>query len=395
MNSRRADDSALAAALAQVVARPWQPTVLEQPVPVEALPTPALLLHAEPFQRNVDRMASHLSGKGKGFRPHAKTHKCPLIALRQLQAGAVGVCAAKLSEAAVLVHAGVGRVLITSPLVSAAKLRAVVQLAGLAEQLDIVVDSLQGLDALEAAANSDVTVGVLVDVDVAMGRTGTRSVDTVRQLAARAAAAPGLAFRGIQHYAGHLMHVKGHAERRQQSLALWQSVRAVVTALTQDGLAPAVVTGGGTGTYDIDCDVETVTDLQVGSYIFMDQEYRLIGGRNGEWFDDFEVALEVAATAISQPVAGAVTVDGGYKAFASDSVDPEPLSLPGARFRFAGDEHGVLRLERGSQEPLLGSVQRFIAPHCDPTVNLYDCYWFCRDGEAIETWPIAARGCSW
>src|SRR5690606_4905003 len=137
------------------------------------------------------------------------------------------------------------------------------------------------------------------------------------------------------------------------------------------------------------------TDLQVGSYLFMDQEYRVIGGRSGSTFDDFEVALVVAATAISQPREGTITVDAGFKAFASDTVRPVPLDLPDTEYRFAGDEHGVLLLGAPPQEPLLGTVQRFVTPHCDPTVNLYDWYWICRDGLATELWPIAARGCSW
>ncbi|MFU8814099.1 MAG: DSD1 family PLP-dependent enzyme [Pseudomonadales bacterium] len=386
---------ALQAAVAHVVARPWKPVLLEQPVPVAQVPTPALLLDVAAFERNLARMADFLGQRGKGFRPHAKTHKCPLIAARQLEIGAVGVCAAKLSEAVVLVHAGVGRVLLTSPLVGAAKAGLLVELARTAEQLDVVVDGPAGLAALSEAASADASVGVVVDVDVAMGRTGTRSLDQVLQLADAAANAPGLRFRGVQHYAGHLMHVKGHARRREKSLRLWEAVSAMVTALADRGLAPEIVTGGGTGSYDIDCEVAAITDLQVGSYIFMDQEYRLIGGRDGDWFDDFEVSLQVATTAISKPLEGAITVDGGYKAFASDSVNPQPMDLPGAEYHFAGDEHGVLRLREGNQEPLLGSVQRFITPHCDPTVNLYDFYWVCRDGMVTELWPVAARGCSW
>ncbi len=391
-----ARDAALQAALDQVRSCPWQAQVLEAPVPVERLPTPALILDAEAFERNLARMATFLADKGKGFRPHAKTHKCPLIAARQIEAGAVGVCAAKPAEAVVLVNAGVDRVLLTSPVVDAAKAEVLVELSGVSGHLDMVVDGELGLDVLAAAAAAaDSTTGVLVDVDVAMGRTGTRDLDAILRLAERAAAAAGLAFRGIQHYAGHLMHVKGRARRREKSLRLWESVATVVAALHERGLGPEVVTGGGTGTYDIDCDVAEITDLQVGSYIFMDQEYRLIGGRDGDWFDDFEVSLQVLATVISQPTKAAVTVDGGYKSFASDSVNPEPLGLSDSEFRFAGDEHGVLLLKAPTQEPLLGSVQRFIAPHCDPTVNLYDWYWICRDGMVAEMWPIAARGCSW
>jgi D-serine deaminase-like pyridoxal phosphate-dependent protein len=294
-----------------------------------------------------------------------------------------------------MVNAGIDRILITSPVVAAEKVRLIAELGAQIEQLDVVVDSRMGFDALAAVADPAAPLGVLVDVDVAMGRTGSRDHDEILRLAEACAATDGLTFRGIQHYAGHLMHVKGHDRRREKSLALWETVATLVRALGDRGLSPPVVTGGGTGTYDIDCEVGCITDLQVGSYIFMDQEYRLIGGRDGEWFDDFEVALQVAATAISQPRDGTITVDGGFKSFASDSVNPEPLSLPDTEYRFAGDEHGVLLLGAPTQEPLLGTVQRFITPHCDPTVNLYDWYWICRDGMVTELWPIAARGCSW
>lgn len=390
-----APNPALRAAADAVAARPWQAVPLAEPVPLDALPTPALVLDLDRFERNLSRMASFLAERGKGFRPHAKTHKCPLVAWRQLEAGAVGICAAKLAEAAVMIHAGIGRVLVTSPVVDRAKAALLVELASRAAALDVVVDSTPGFEALSAAADPARPVGVLVDVDVAMGRTGTRDHDQVLRLAEAAAATPGLEFRGIQHYAGHVMHVAGYRQRREKSLALWETVAGVVDALDARGLAAPVVTGGGTGTYDIDCDVPCITDLQVGSYVFMDQEYRLIGGQGGELFDDFEVALEVLATAISQPRQGTITVDAGFKAFASDTVPPEPLEAHDCEYRFAGDEHGVLILRAATQEPLLGRVQRFITPHCDPTVNLYDWYWVCRDGHALELWPITARGCSW
>lgn len=384
----------LGIALERITARPWEPVIFDEPLPPATLPTPALVLDADVLARNLERMARFLDGHGKGFRPHTKTHKCPQIAKLQLGAGAVGVCAAKVGEAVALANAGVDRILLTSPVVAADKARVLAELAR-DVRIDVVVDGELGLGTLARAAAAGSPVGVLIDVDVAMGRTGNRDPDAIVELARQAAETPALDYRGIQHYAGHVMHVKGHDKRRDKSLRLWESVAAIVDRLDAEGLTPQVVTGGGTGTYDIDCAVPAITDLQVGSYVFMDQEYRLIGGRDGEWFDDFEVSLTVLATAISQPVAGAVTVDGGYKAFASDTVNPEPLDLADTEFRFAGDEHGVLLLHTPSQEPLLGSVQRFVVPHCDPTVNLYDYYWVCRDGLVTELWPISARGCSW
>ncbi len=376
-------------------ARPSQPVHLEAALPIEELPTPALLLDADALERNLQRMAEFLRGRGKGFRPHAKTHKCPLIAARQLEMGAAGICAAKVSEAVVLVNAGVGKVLLTSAIMTPAKADILAGLSLDAERLDVVVDSDEGLALLQRAVRPDSDLGVLVDVDVAMGRTGTRDLEQIKRLADAVTATPGLRFRGVQHYAGHLMHTAPYEKRRDRSLKLWETVAGMVDALAASGFHSQVVTGGGTGTYDIDSEVRCITDLQVGSYVFMDQEYRLIGSREGEHFDDFEVALQVATTAISQPVAGVITVDGGYKAFASDSVNPVPLDLADSEYRFAGDEHGVLLLGSGSQEPLLGTVQRFITPHCDPTVNLYDYYWLCSNGLATDMWPISARGCSW
>ncbi len=382
------------AVIAEITSRPTSAVNLTSAIPFEDLPTPALLLDEAALERNIEKMAEFLKGHGKGFRPHAKTHKCPEIARRQVGAGAVGICAAKVSEAVVLVNAGIRDVLITSGIMSPAKAAVVMELARNAN-LDIVVDSLSALDVLSTALIPDIELGVLIDLDVDMGRTGTRSDQTMLELAARISKQPGLRFRGVQHYAGHLMHIEGFTTRRDRSLDLWDKIADRVALLASEGFNCEVVTGCGTGTFNIDCEVEVVTDLQVGSYIFMDQEYRLIGGENSELFDDFEVSLTVATSAISQPLDTAVTVDGGFKVFASDTVNPEPLDLADARFRFGGDEHGILIFAKGTQQPTLGSVQRFITPHCDPTVNLHESYWVHRDDRVHTRWPISARGCSW
>lgn len=383
------------AVLQDLSERPHLPMALSAPVEIELLPTPALLLDEPAMMRNIAKMAGFLEGRAKGFRPHAKTHKCPEIARRQVAAGAVGICAAKVSEAFVLINSGIEDVLLTSATLSPAKAEVLASLSRRAN-LDVVVDSMVGLELLADALNDDDRLGVLIDLDVEMGRTGTRSDQEALALAERIASVPAMTFRGVQHYAGHLMHIEGFDARRDRSLALWETVAGRVAKLAAAGYPAEVVTGCGTGTFNIDCDVEVVTDLQVGSYVFMDQEYRLIGGQNSELFDDFEVALTVATTAISQPMAGkAVTVDGGYKVFASDSVNPEPLDMAGSRFRFGGDEHGILLLGQGSQQPTLGSMQRFITPHCDPTVNLHDAYWVHDDEKVHARWPVSARGCSW
>jgi 3-hydroxy-D-aspartate aldolase len=372
----------------------------DNPISLDEVPTPALLLDEAALDRNVARMAQFLASRGKGFRPHAKTHKCPQVAQRQLDAGAVGVCAAKVSEAIVLARAGIDPILITSPITTALKADLVAALVAGGTHVQIVVDSKLGASVLDAAARArHVTIEVLIDIDPRLGRTGVREIDDAlalaKWLASNLAQGGALRLVGAQHYAGQVMHIEGHTARKEKSLVCWQSAVAMCDALRDAGHRLDIVTGGGTGTYDIDCDVQSVTDLQVGSYVFMDQQYIDIGGQSGPTLNDFEVALTVLTTAISQPKRGAVTVDCGFKGFASESIPPTPLDMPGVRYRFFGDEHGVLLLPEGAQEPLLGQRINFITPHCDPTVNLYDYYWVHRDGYVHALWPVSARGCSW
>ena len=376
----------------QIEMRGFDPVTLKQPIKISELATPALVLDRGAFERNVARMTAHVARFDKGVRPHAKTHKCPVIAKYQLQHGAVGVCVAKLSEAVALVHAGVHSILITSPLTDSAKVQMLASLTEVAADLSIVLDSQLGLDLLKGLQPAQ-PLGVVLDLDVSMGRTGSRDDDLVARLLDGVHATPHLRFVGFQHYAGHVMHIEGHEARKSASLALWDKVCERVAPYQGQF---EVLTGCGTGTYDIDVEIPQITDLQVGSYVFMDEEYRLIGSSTGERFDDFEVSLTVACTAISQPMDGAITLDGGYKAMASDTVPPAVDELVNAKYRFAGDEHGVLLSRESVQSLTLGDVVRVVSPHCDPTVNLHDYLWVLEeDGLIHACWPITGRGCTW
>jgi len=380
--------------------RPLHAIEFDEPVALADVPTPALLLDELALSRNIARMAEFLKGHGKGFRPHAKTHKSPHVAALQLKAGAVGVCAAKVSEAIVLARAGIGPILVTSPITTRDKADLVAALVAGGARAQIVVDSALGAKVLDDAARArGVSIEVLIDIDPRLGRTGVRERDDAVRLAdsiaSRRKQGGALQLVGVQHYAGQVMHIAGHALRREKSLKCWQSAVATCAALRAAGHALSIITGCGTGTYDIDCEVDEITDMQVGSYVFMDQQYIDVGGRAGARLDDFEVALTVATTAISQPIRGMITVDCGFKGFASESIPPSALDLPGATYRFAGDEHGMVQLADGAQEPLLGQRITFVTPHCDPTVNLYDYYWVHRNGYVHALWPVSARGCSW
>lgn len=380
----------------QLQARSWQARALPRPLSIDELPTPALLLDRAAMERNLARMAGHLHNHGKLARPHAKTHKCVLIAQQQLRLGAAGLCAAKVGEAAALILGGVDRVLITSPVTNIGKVQVLAELSRRAAELLLVVDSLEGIEVLRRGLAPDCRIGVVLDVDVEMGRTGSRDLDTARRIVDVARRDPRMWLAGVQHYAGHLQHIGSFAERRDRSLASWQKALDFARRACDD--LPGVISGGGSGTYAIDTEVSAITDLQVGSYLFMDREYRDIESAAGPAFDEFEVALTVACAAISAPLAGlgAVTVNGGFKAFAADSGVPVAYGNVPGKFRFAGDEHGVFRVDDPAQRPALGDVLRFVVPHCDPTVNLHDWYWVLEpDGLVHSVWPITARGTTW
>ncbi len=370
-----------------------EPIPLDTPLPVEDVPTPALLIDVARMELNLAKMAAHAEERGISLRPHTKTHKCPLLAQRQMELGAVGVCCAKVSEAEVMVEAGIGEVLITSPVVTDDKIGRVVALSKQSPEVTLVVDNRAAAERLhEAAVAESVTQRVLVDLDVGTRRTGVATGEPALELARTIDGLPNLDLRGLQAYAGHLMHVHGHAERQARSLEALEAAVETRRLIEADGISVSVLSGGGTGTWDIDSEVDGMTDLQVGSYLFMDEQYLRIGGRNGDVFDDFETSLFVQVTAISQPVPELITTDGGYKAFASDADRPQLADVGGVVYGWGGDEHGILRIADAPRPVQLGDRLRCITPHCDPTVNLYDVYYPVRDGRVEELWPISARG---
>jgi D-serine deaminase-like pyridoxal phosphate-dependent protein len=373
----------------------FDPIPLKSPMSLWDLPTPALVIDLEAMESNLAKMNAFAEGKKIGLRPHTKTHKCPIIAKKQIAGGAVGVCAAKVSEAEVMVDAGIENVLVTSPVVTKEKIDRVLALAKRSSGVAIVVDQEKNVRDYDAAARAaGVKLNVLVDLNVGTDRTGIAMGKPALALAEAIRKSSSLSFQGLQAYAGHLQHLRGFEYRKQASLMTMGRAVETRRAIEKAGFDVPILTGGGTGTYNIDADIDGLTDLQVGSYLFMDVNYRNIGGQNGAVYDDFRPSLFVLATAISQPAQGRITIDAGYKAFATDQEPPDPLSLPGVSYRWAGDEHGVLEFRdpRGPAEVNLGDKVLLIASHCDPTVNLYDHYYPFRNERVEEMWPISARG---
>jgi len=360
------------------------------------LPTPALLLDLDRFERNVAKMAAHIAASGKKLRPHSKTHKCPEIARRQIAAGAVGICCAKVSEAEVMAAAGVRNVLITTEVVGAEKIGRLLRVLERSPETMAVVDNDANARELAAAMREAGRVlNVLVDIEVGNRRTGIEPGLPALDLARRVMVEPTLNLRGLQGYAGHTAHVMGWEARRRASRRAMSRLMKTRDLFAKNGLPVEIVSGGSSGTFDIDVELEGLTELQAGSYCVMDIDYRRIGSKAGKINDQFEMALTVLTTVVSRPYRDLAIVDGGFKAFSTDrAFVPEAVEWPGLQFSWAGDEHGRLAIGDEDRAPALGDRIEFFPPHCDPTFNLYDKLYVVR-GERVEAvWDVAARGCS-
>ncbi len=358
---------------------------------INDLPTPSLVLDLDAFESNLERMSRFTRERGVALRPHAKTHKCVEIARRQLDKGAIGISIATIAEAEMMAAADIRGLLITGEMVGEPKVSRLIRLLAEAPDTLVVVDDAGNVNELQRAADSAaVHILVLIDLDVGHDRTGVRPEGAL-VLAQHIARAPNLELKGICAYAGHVAHVVGFPDRATSSHRAM--ARAVQTRdlLAEDGHNMEVLSGASTGTYNIDANIGGLTELQAGSYVFMDVEYRRIGGQSGPVYEDFAPALTVLATVVHRSGDKAI-VDAGLKAFATDrGFGPEPIGVTGVRYEFAGDEHGRLRLEDASQDVRLGDRLRFIVPHCDTTVNLYDRI-YCARGETVEDeWSIMDR----
>jgi len=357
------------------------------------LDTPTLLLDLDRFERNLRKMAGHAASRGLNLRPHAKTHKCPSIARRQIEAGAVGICAAKLSEGEVFVEHGIRGVLITTAIIGRRKIDRALRLAATAPDTIFVVDhEANARDLSDAAQAAGLTLNVMLDLYVGR-RTGIMPGPPAAKLGEAVARMPSLRFLGLQAYAGFASHTVGYGDRCRTSREAMAPAIETRRLLEAAGVEVSIVSGASTGTYNIDSELAGLTELQPGSYIFMDLDYRRIGGGDGDAYTDFEPALTVLATVVSCPERGKAIVDAGFKAFSTDKpYMPEARDVPGLTYYFNGDEHGRLEYAAGDRELRVGDRLEFLVPHCDPTVNLYDQIHGVRGDRVVEIWPIAARG---
>ncbi|MFA5122643.1 DSD1 family PLP-dependent enzyme [Zavarzinia sp.] len=355
-----------------------------------ALATPALVLDLPVFEANIAAMARLAKAAGLALRPHAKTHKCRAIAERQLAAGAVGLCVAKTGEAEALAGTpGLRSLLVTSPVIGPSAPARLAAVARRVEELLVVVDSPAGAEALSTAAVAEgVRIGAVVDIDPGIHRTGCAGPDAAVDLAKTVAQMPGLWFAGLQCYAGHVQHIEDYETRGQIAAMALADMAEARDRLQAIGLAPGLLTGGGTGTFAQEAGLGVLTELQAGSYVFMDVEYDAVQLESAHG-RPFRPALFVDARVISANTADFVTIDAGFKAFATDGPKPRLAAggPEGTEFAFMGDEHGALFA------PLpLGTQVTLEVPHCDPTVNLYDVIHVVEGDRLVTLWPIEGRG---
>jgi D-serine deaminase-like pyridoxal phosphate-dependent protein len=353
---------------------------------LEDVDTPALILDLDAFEKNIATLQKALAGKKVRVRAHAKTHKCPEIARRQIAAGAVGVCCQKVSEAEALVEGGVEDVLISNEVVGAQKIARLAELSRRA-RIGICVDNLENVLQLE---KSGAKLDVYVELEVGMRRCGIAPGEPAVELAKSIARSSHLRFGGLQAYHGRAQHLRSMEERRSSIGAAAKAVRETKALLDKSGIACPIVTGAGSGTFMFEVESGAWDEIQPGSYIFMDADY----ARN-EWaapLPRFEHALFVLGTVMSRPAPNIAILDAGLKASSVDSGMPSVWKRPGLAYTRASDEHGVVEIGAGTAAPVLGDKLLLVPGHCDPTVNLYDWYVCVRNGIVEALWPITARG---
>jgi D-serine deaminase-like pyridoxal phosphate-dependent protein len=359
-----------------------------------AIDTPSLVLDLDAFERNLDCMQARADQAGVRLRPHAKAHKCPDIALAQIARGAVGICCQKVSEALPFVRAGIGDIHISNEIAGPAKARMLAAMA-LHARMSVCVDDARQVAALaEACVQAGASLTVFVEIDVGQRRCGVGNADAALRLVDAIASHPALRFGGLQAYHGGAQHRRTVDERRQEAARAAAKTAQVLARLQAAGVRCDVVTGGGTGSVAFDLTSGVYTEIQPGSYVFMDGDY----GRN-QWDDalHFEHSLFIAATVMSVAASARVVVDAGLKSMAVDSGLPLVWRAPhGAALRYiaANDEHGIVEAGEGGALPDLGAQLLLVPGHCDPTLNLYDEIIGIR-GETVEClWPVSARGSS-
>ncbi len=352
---------------------------------LEAISTPALVVDLAVMEQNIEAMMSYLATTSCSIRPHAKTHKTPAIGHVQMKSGAIGLCCATVSEAEALVSGGLDHILLASEVVSADKIRRLVELTRQAEII-VAVDNEPNLENLSEAARGERSkLGVVIDMDVGMGRCGVQSIEQAVELARKARGSEGIAFRGVFGYEGHAVGIQDREERTNVGKKANAYLVETADTLRGAGIPVEIVTAAGTGTFDIAAEFAGITEIEAGSYIFMDSSY-------GKLDLPFKQSLTVMVTVLSRPTEDRVVFDVGMKGISVERQMPMVLNHSGIVIQKLSEAHAIGAIEDSSARARPGEVFHLVPSHCCTTVNLYDEIVAVRDGRVEDVWQISGRG---
>jgi len=362
-----------------------------------AIATPCLVLDLDALERNLRKMGAYAKAKGMRLRVHGKMHKSVDLAKLQIAiGGACGVCCQKVSEAEVFVRGGIGDVLLTNELRDPRQIDRLARLAGLGAKVGCCIDDIDNVAELSAAVERHgTTLDCLIEIDCGAGRCGVTDSGAALEIARAVMAAPGLRFAGIQAYQGAAQHLRGYDERKAHIETAIAIASEVVAVLEKAGLPCEVVSGGGTGSYQFEAESGVYTELQCGSYAFMDADYGRVQDAQGRRLDGpegWENALFLMTSVMSHVRADRAVVDAGLKAQSVDSGLPVVFGRAGDALEYitCSDEHGVVADPKGVLR--VNDRLRLVPGHCDPTCNIHDWYVGLRGGKVECVWPVSARG---
>jgi D-serine deaminase-like pyridoxal phosphate-dependent protein len=355
------------------------------------LDTPALLLDLAVMERNLSTMADYFSQVKADLRPHVKVHKAtPILAHKQIQAGAVGVTCAKLAEAEILAAAGIDDILIANQIVGARKVQRLVNLATYTDVM-VAVDNAENVEELSRAATAKgVVIRALVEVNIGHDRCGVAPFEPVLTLSRAIAEAPGLEYMGLMGYDGHCTFRVEETEREECARKANQLLVETRRYVEDAGLKVKVVSGSGTFTYRVATALEGITEVQAGTYLLMDTAFKEHG------VHEFDCALTVLATVTSRPswaeANDLAVIDVGSKSMNSAFGMPEVKALAGATVLKLSQEHGRVRLQGEARNLKIGDKVELWVRNTNNTVNLYDKFYAIRDDIVEAVWEIPGRG---
>ncbi|MBM3784348.1 MAG: DSD1 family PLP-dependent enzyme [Acidobacteria bacterium] len=353
------------------------------------LPTPALVVDKIAFDKNLRHMAEHCKATGIDIRAHCKIHKSVNIAKQQIALGSLGICCATIAESELMVAAGIRNVLHTCQPAGKNKISRAVDLGAKDPTFMVVADDPETVDLLnEAAAAAGIRLRTLVDIYAGLSRHGHAAGAPGLAVAQRIDKSKNLVFSGVMGYSGVASHTKGWENRRAQSRKDVGPVVETALLCKKSGLNAAIVTGGSTGTYNIDKEIG-LTELQAGSYVFMDTAYNHIGAKAGvERYSDFGTSLHVLTTVISRNHPKQVTIDAGNKALLRPT--DQVAGRPEVTVENQGAEFGILKWNDGNGFKL-GEKAELITTNLDMTTNCYDRYYVCEGANLVDVWPVMGR----